>query len=312
MKPIQAALRVLLGLVIIVLSFIVVVFIGTESPVHDFALLKWVPVLIVIIGYGLAGWVTRRVPLAWLLLLLTGLLVFMPMDFFYFPFLIVLMAVALFMLAASRPEFGKAFNRVGVLLSIGIFAYYLFSQPLIIYEERHGVTNYGDLVGARALWGTYGGERQLPEISFRDLEGASFSTAEWQGKQVYVTFWATWCGPCIAKMPELEAFKARHRENEDILFVDVSLDEDQEAWENFLHKRELSGLQLISPSPDRTRHLIGIDGLPDNILVDPQGRYVSGITLEGAQELIELPDDELDEFMRLENRIMQLTGQEGD
>jgi len=47
----------------------------------------------------------------------------------------------------------------------------------------------------------------LPEIRLKDLQGTERSVAEWSGRTLLINFWATWCGPCRAEMPLLEAFQ---------------------------------------------------------------------------------------------------------
>jgi thiol-disulfide isomerase/thioredoxin len=50
---------------------------------------------------------------------------------------------------------------------------------------------------------------QLYAQSLNDLAGKPQSLAQWKGKPLLVNFWASWCGPCVAEMPELSALAAK-------------------------------------------------------------------------------------------------------
>lgn len=48
-----------------------------------------------------------------------------------------------------------------------------------------------------------------PKIAFRDAAGKSVTIADFRGRPVLVNLWATWCAPCVAEMPTLDALAAR-------------------------------------------------------------------------------------------------------
>lgn len=55
------------------------------------------------------------------------------------------------------------------------------------------------------------GSANAPSLQFRDLQGRSVRLAEYRGKVVLVNFWATWCLPCRAEIPELVRWQREYR-----------------------------------------------------------------------------------------------------
>jgi len=82
----------------------------------------------------------------------------------------------------------------------------------------------------------------LPEASrefyFADVNGSVSSLNEFEGKAVFMNIWATWCPPCIAEMPSIQALYDDVKDNPNIAFVLVSMDEDFEKAKDFMEKRE--------------------------------------------------------------------------
>jgi thiol-disulfide isomerase/thioredoxin len=66
--------------------------------------------------------------------------------------------------------------------------------------------------------------KPAPALEAKLLDGQSMSLASQAGKVVVINFWATWCAPCRAEMPALDAFYRKHRD-EGLVVIAVSLDQ---------------------------------------------------------------------------------------
>ena len=58
-----------------------------------------------------------------------------------------------------------------------------------------------------------------PSIMFEGTDGKSINLADLRGKVVFLNFWATWCPPCLAEMPSVNALYSKVKDNENIVFI---------------------------------------------------------------------------------------------
>ncbi len=117
------------------------------------------------------------------------------------------------------------------------------------------------------------------EISGTLLDGTPFDQKSLDGQVVLVDFWATWCGPCIAELPNVLAeYEKYHDRGFEV--IGISLDDDKQALVSFVNKRKIPWPILFEESensgwnhPMATKY--GINGIPSVILVGRDGKVVS-------------------------------------
>lgn len=105
-------------------------------------------------------------------------------------------------------------------------------------------------------------------LRLRDLEGRAVSLADYKGKPVFVTFWATWCGYCKAEMPSIQKLYESMK-GEDVVFLMVS-SEDKGKFGPFMEKNRytLPSLQQVGDLPAVYR----TQGIPATFILDKQGK----------------------------------------
>ncbi|KAF1687058.1 alkyl hydroperoxide reductase [Pseudoxanthomonas broegbernensis] len=117
------------------------------------------------------------------------------------------------------------------------------------------------------------GELRLP-----DLDGKTRSLSQWRGQPVLINYWATWCGPCIKEMPELDAFAGTQSRAGGVQVVGIALDEASSV-KAYLARKPVRYPVLVeaveygdSGSSARYGNAHGV--LPYSVLLDAQGRVV--------------------------------------
>ncbi len=112
----------------------------------------------------------------------------------------------------------------------------------------------------------------VPDFSISGESGDLYNISDFAGKTIVLNFWASWCPPCRAEMPELKAFYAENK-NGDVLFLSVNLttsEQNREALESYLEDEKM-------PFPvyfDRTGEAalaFDISSIPTTVIIRDDG-----------------------------------------
>ncbi|MDN3663856.1 TlpA family protein disulfide reductase [Algibacter miyuki] len=120
-----------------------------------------------------------------------------------------------------------------------------------------------------------------PSPKFIDYEkhsGGTLSLDELKGKYIYIDVWATWCGPCLAELPDLQRIeKDYHGKN--ITFLSISIDQakDHDKWKDMVVDKKLGGIQILADKAFDSQFVLdyNIRSIPRFIVLDPNGVIVS-------------------------------------
>lgn len=119
--------------------------------------------------------------------------------------------------------------------------------------------------------------KPVPEVVFHDVDGQAHRLSDFTGKVVLVNFWATWCPPCVAEMPALDALQ--HQLDRDrFALVALSLDRGGiEVAHKWLDEHQLANITPYIADQAQARALNTMGQLPVSILIDAQGREVGRV-----------------------------------
>lgn len=117
---------------------------------------------------------------------------------------------------------------------------------------------------------TEGIEGVAPPFTATALDGSTVTINAAMDKKLYViNFWATWCPPCRAEMPELEEFARKHAD--DVTFYAVNIQEPQDAVEKFLKEHKYKMPMLLDLKGDAAE-IYNIRALPTTYIIDDTGK----------------------------------------
>jgi thiol-disulfide isomerase/thioredoxin len=123
--------------------------------------------------------------------------------------------------------------------------------------------------------------QKFPGFSESDVAGKPLSVSAYSGKVLLIDFWATWCGPCKAELPNVIAtYQKYHPQGFEI--IGVSLDEDQNALTSFTQQQGMPWQQYFDGKGwnNKLTKQYGVNSIPMDYLLDPHG-IIIGKELRG-------------------------------
>lgn len=127
-----------------------------------------------------------------------------------------------------------------------------------------------------------------PPFTLKDQDGKPVTLKDFSGKVVYMDFWASWCSPCRFQMkngsPNLHA---KFKDNKDVVFLYVSVDQDTAAWKRAIQEDKIEGIHLLADKGQEgevaSAFNIQSTGLPVYILIGKDGKILDNDATRPSQ-----------------------------
>jgi thiol-disulfide isomerase/thioredoxin len=137
------------------------------------------------------------------------------------------------------------------------------------------IASFATQANAKKIQRTLVAGAAFPEFEEKDLDEKPLSLANYKGKVVLIDFWATWCGPCVAELPNvIKAYNKYHDKGFEI--VGVSLDSEKEKLVAFIKENKMPWPQYFDGKgwESKLGTKYGINSIPATYLVDKEGKII--------------------------------------
>jgi thiol-disulfide isomerase/thioredoxin len=148
-------------------------------------------------------------------------------------------------------------------------------RPATLPQEASPAAPAADAASSRPRDGAialqfYRNPAPVGAISMKDLDGRTISSADFGGKVVIVNYWATWCPPCRAEIPDLIALQNKYKDH--LLIVGVSDDDDPPETVKAWAAAHNMNYPVVMNTPELRKTFAGVSALPTSFIIDRQSR----------------------------------------
>jgi peroxiredoxin len=138
------------------------------------------------------------------------------------------------------------------------------------------------IVAAAALSGAQAAGDTPPDFTATDISGAEVTLSRLKGNVVLLDFWATWCPPCRAEVPNLIDIQKSFK-NKKFVLLSISLDRDLDAARRFVKEKGMDWVHVIDAgAAGELAEKYQVAFIPTTYVIDRQGRIAAAQLRGGA------------------------------
>ncbi len=117
-----------------------------------------------------------------------------------------------------------------------------------------------------------------PDFSYVDLSGSQEHLSELRGEVVYISFWASWCEPCLRNFKKYKAIRSQ-LQAEGVILLNVNIDKTENLWQKSLAVQDIDGMNVRASDINKLHTQYELSSIPLYEIVNRPG------------QLVYLPDD---------------------
>jgi peroxiredoxin len=133
------------------------------------------------------------------------------------------------------------------------------------------------------------------DFELESLAGDKVRLKDFQGKVVVLDFWASWCGPCMAAMPQVEKVHQAFT-GQPVAVVGVNQQDDRDAAQEAITQRGATFTQVLDTDGE-VGNSFGVSGIPQTVIIDPDGK-IQAVHVGYSPELAATLSDSINKLLR--------------
>ncbi len=176
----------------------------------------------------------------------------------------------------------KSLGLVGILSVIALIAaVWMVARPSQVPLPAQTATDDLSPVASHADHGDHDGKMTLQfyknppavaDVTMTDLDGRSISTASLKGKVVIINFWATWCPPCRAEIPDL--IKLQEKYKDQLQIIGISDDDDPPAVVKKWASEHGMNYPIVMSNDQLRKVFVGVSALPTSFILNRESKMM--------------------------------------
>jgi thiol-disulfide isomerase/thioredoxin len=169
----------------------------------------------------------------------------------------------------SRPSRKTAWLGMGAVLAALVLLMLIPSQGPVDPNAPPPAADIGS--GDEAGDGVLVGKNAPLHFTLKDMHGADVALSSYKGKVIVLNFWATWCGPCKAEIPDLVRLQEQYRD--DLVVLGFSVDDTPDKMKPYADQYKINYPLLVGNGREDVQDAYGpLWGIPVSVIIDREGK----------------------------------------